>query len=52
MDQLVADFVFKMSLALPVAILVAVSAGQMLPTLTSLNMERKITKLASDVMKE
>lgn len=52
MDQLVADFVFKMSLALPVAILVAVSAGQTLPTLTSLNMERKITKLASDVMKD
>lgn len=52
MDQLVADFVLKMSLALPVAILVAVSAGQMLPTLTSLNMERKITKLASDVMKD
>lgn len=51
-DHLVADFVFKMGLALPVAILVAVSAGRMIPTINSINMETQITKVAVDVVKE
>lgn len=52
MEKLVADFVLKMGLALPVAIMVAVSAGKMIPTINSINMERKITHLAVDVVKE
>ena len=52
MDQLVADFVFKMGLALPVAILVAVSAGKIIHSITSLNLDSKITKVAVDVLKE
>jgi len=52
LDQLVADFILKMGLALPVAILVAVSAGQMIPTLNSINMETTVTKVAVDVVKE
>jgi len=52
LDQLIADFILKMGLALPVAILVAVSAGQMIPTLNSLNMETTVTKVAVDVVKE
>lgn len=45
-DKLVADFVLKMGLALPVAILVAVSAGKIIPTITNLNLDSKITKVA------
>ena len=41
-----------MGLALPVAILVAVSAGKMIPSINSLNIEPKITKVAVDVLKE
>lgn len=52
LDQLVADFVLKMGLALPVAILVAVSAGKMIPTLKSLNFETQINKVALDVVKD
>lgn len=51
MDQLVADFLSWMGLALPVAILVAVRAGQMIHQMNSLNMEPKITDLAIDVVK-
>jgi len=52
MDQLVADFIFKLGLALPVAILLAVSAGRMIHQMNSWNMETKITNLAVDVVKE
>jgi len=52
MDQLVADFVFQMGLALPVAIMVAVSAGRMIHQVNSRNMETEITNLAIDVLKE
>lgn len=52
MDQLISDFVSKMGLALPVAILVAVSAGRMIHQMNSLNMETKIKNLAVDVIKE
>lgn len=52
MDQLVADFVSKMGLALPVAILVAVRAGQTIHQKKSLNLETKISNLALDVVKE
>lgn len=51
-DQLLADFISRMGLALPVAILVAVSAGKMIPTINSINMETKITNLAVDLVKE
>jgi hypothetical protein len=52
MNKLVSDFVLQMGLALPVAILVAVSAGKIIHTITSMNMETKITNLAVDVVKE
>lgn len=52
MNELVADFVLQMGLALPVAILVAIRAGKMIHTITSMNMETKITHLAVDVVKE
>lgn len=52
MEQLVADFVFKMGLAVPLAILLAVRAGQMFHQMNGLNMETKVTDLAIDVVKE
>lgn len=52
MDQLVADLISRMGLALPVAILVAVRAGQMIHQMNSINMEPKITDLAIDVVLE
>jgi hypothetical protein len=52
MDQLVADFVSRMGLALPVAILVAVRAGRMIHQMNSQNMETKVTDLTIDVVKE
>ena len=52
MDQLVADFVSRMGLALPVAILVAVRAGRMIHQMNSKNMETKVTDLTIDVVKE
>lgn len=52
MNQLIADFILQMGLALPVAILVAVSAGKMIHTITSMNMETKISNLAVDVIKD
>jgi hypothetical protein len=52
MDQLVADFVSRMGLALPVAILVAVSAGRRIHRVNSRNMETEITNLAIDVLKD
>jgi len=52
MDQLIADLISRMGLALPVAILVAVRAGQMIHQINSLNIEPKITDLAIDVVKE
>lgn len=52
MDQLVADLISRMGLALPVAILVAVRAGQMLLEMNSLNMETKVTEVTIDVVKE
>jgi hypothetical protein len=50
MDQLVADFISRMGLALTLAILVAVKAGH--HQMNSLNMEQKITDLAIGVIKE
>jgi len=41
-----------MGLALPVAILVGVSAGRMIHQRNSINMETKLTDLAIDVVKE
>lgn len=52
MDQLVADFVSRMGLALPVVILVAVRAGQMIHQMNSLNMETKVTDVTRDVIKD
>lgn len=52
MDQLVADFVSRMGLALPVVILVAVRAGQMIHQMDSLNMETKVTDVTISVIKE
>ena len=52
MDQLVADFVSRMGLALPVAILVAVRAGRMIHQMNSQNMETKVTDLTIDVVKD
>ena len=52
MDQLVADFVSRMGLALPVAILVAVRAGRMIHQMNSQNMETKVTDLTINVVKE
>ncbi|KAJ6977174.1 hypothetical protein NC653_029160 [Populus alba x Populus x berolinensis] len=52
MDQLVADFISRMGLALPVAILVAVRAGRMTNQMKSQNMETKVTVLTIDVVKE
>lgn len=50
LDQLVADFILKMGLALPLAILVAVSAGRI--PLNSINMEKNITEVALEVIKK
>lgn len=50
--QLVADFIFQLGLALPVAILLALRAGRMIHQMNSWNMETKITNLAVDVVKE
>lgn len=52
MDTLIADFIFKMALASPVAILVGVSAGKLLPTLTARTLEGEITKCAVGVLKD
>lgn len=52
MDQLISDFVSRLGLAPPVAILVAVRAGRMLHQMDSVNMESKISDLAIDVVKE
>ena len=52
MDQLVADFLSRMGLALPVAILVAVRAGRMIHQMNSLNMETKVTEVTIDVVKD
>lgn len=52
MDQLVAYFVSRMGLALPVVILVAVRSGQMIHQMKSINMETKVTDVARDVIKE
>ena len=52
MDQLIADFVSRMGLALPVAILVAVRAGRMIHQMNSQNMETKVTDLTINVVKE
>lgn len=48
----VADFVFQMGFALPVAILVAVSAGRRIHRVNSRNMETEIQNLAIDVLKD
>lgn len=52
MDQLVADFVSRMGLALPVAILVAVRAGRMINQIHTMDLERKVGDLAINVLKE
>lgn len=52
MEQLIADFISRMGLALPVTILVAVSAGKVIHTINSLNLETQITNLTVDVIKE
>lgn len=52
MEQLVADFVSRMGLALPVAILVAVRAGRIINTMNSINMETKVYEVTIDVVKE
>lgn len=52
MEQLIADFVSRMGLALPVAILVAVRAGRIINTIHSINMETKVTEVTIDVVKE
>lgn len=52
MDSLISDFISRMGLALPVAILVGVRAGRMIHQINSLNMETKLTDLAIDVVKE
>lgn len=51
MDQLVADVIFKLGLALPLAILVGIGAGKTIQTINSLNMETRITEVAVDVIK-
>lgn len=52
MDNLIADFISRMGLALPVAILVAVRAGQMLHLMDSLNIETRVTDVTINVIKE
>lgn len=52
MDKFVADFVSSMGLALPLAILVGIRAGEMIEELNLLNMDRKVTELAINVVKE
>lgn len=52
MEQLIADCVSRMGLALPVAILVAVRAGRMIHQMNSLNMETRVTDVTKDVVKE
>lgn len=52
MEELIADFIGKMGLAVPLAILLAVRAGQMFHQMNSLNMETRVTDLAIDVVKE
>lgn len=52
MDQLIADFVSRMGLALPVLILVAVRSGQMIHQINSINMERILTDVARDALQE
>lgn len=51
MQELIADFIGKMGLAVPLAILLAVRAGQMFHQMNSLNMETQINDLAIDVVK-
>lgn len=51
MDQLVADVILKLGLALPLAILVGIGAGKTIHTITTLNMETQIKDLAVDVVK-
>lgn len=52
MEQLIADLIYRMGLALPVTILVAVSAGKVIHTINSLNLETQINNLTVDVIKE
>lgn len=52
MDHLITDFISRMGLALPVAILVAVRAGQMLHLMDSMNIETKVTDVTMNVIKE
>lgn len=52
MDQLIADFVSRMGLALPVLILVAVRSGQMIHQINSINMEIILTDVARDALQE
>lgn len=52
MEELIADFIGKMGLAVPLAILLAVRAGQMFHQINSIHMETKVTDLAIDVVKE
>ncbi|KAK7370572.1 hypothetical protein VNO78_35192 [Psophocarpus tetragonolobus] len=52
MEELIADFIGKMGLAVPLALLLAVRAGQMFHQRNSLNMETRVTDLAIDVVKD
>ncbi|YP_008992371.1 hypothetical protein Salmi_Mp105 (mitochondrion) [Salvia miltiorrhiza] len=52
MEQLIADFVSRMGLALPVAILVAVRAGRMIHQMNSLHIEPQITEVTRGVLKD
>lgn len=52
MEELILDFIVKMSLSLPIAVLVGVRAGRMLDQLHLHDMEEKISNLALEVLKE
>lgn len=52
MESLITSFISSMTLALPVALLVAIRAGQMIHKLHTLNMESQITDLTRDVLRE
>lgn len=52
MHQLIADFIFRMGLAFPVAILVGVKAGQMIHILNTRNMETQIADVTIETLHE
>lgn len=52
MDNLVAEYIVSLSLALPVALIVAFRAGRMLQGLNALNMEGRVTELTVTALKQ